>query len=100
MSYSRWGNSFWYTYWVVAPGEETRDNALFDVCGVALFTAKELREDMDICLGEVKDSRRMAEGIEEQKALCHDEEPEGDIEELHGYMLEFLKDIDEKYPVL
>jgi len=83
MSYSRWGSSYWYTFWCASLKEETenRDNARFEICGVISFTAKELRSDMDACLEKV--SR---------------EHPDGDIKELQGYMEEFLSDVDEEYP--
>jgi hypothetical protein len=82
MSYSRWLGSEWYTYWMSQPKEtENRDTALFDICTVQCFTAKELRENIDKCLQDVK-------------KIC----PEGDLEELKVYMKRFLKDVDEEYP--
>lgn len=85
MSYSRWGgrgSGRWYTYWHVQDAEtENRDTALFDVCSVKLFTAKELREDMPGCMAKVK-------------AL----EPDGDVAELEQYAKEFLADVDADYP--
>lgn len=88
MSYSRWGSrgsGYWYTYWCCQIGEieETRDNAIFEVCLVCSFTAKEMREDIDKCLQIVKEK-----------------EPKASLEqltELHVYMDEFIEDVDQEY---
>jgi len=84
MSYSRWGSrgsGYWYTYWH-CPNDETenRDTAIFAVCGVKEFTAKELRDDLDSCMDKIKKL-----------------EPNGDTEELKKYAKEFLSDVDEDY---
>jgi len=94
MSYSRWGGSYWYTFWCVQPEgvKETRDNAIFEICTVASFTAKQIRDDIDACLAEV--TRR-----------CHDnenwrEKPKtSDMIELREYMMEFLEDMEQRYPL-
>ncbi len=85
MSYSRWGgrgSGHWYTFWCVAPRGvvETRDNALFEICMVAQFTAKQLRDDLDGCMAEV----RKLDSV-------------GDIDELKRYAQEFLADVDTEY---
>lgn len=83
MSYSRWSHSEWYTFWHVHPrGKvETRDNAIFDICGLMTFTAKELREDLEACLEKV-----------------HEKQPNGNIEELKLYIKRFLEDVEEEFP--
>jgi len=91
MSYSRWGSSQWYTYWCTA-GEgvkENRDNAIFEICMVKSFTAKQLREGMDKCISEVK--------YIEDKNRNHCVSDKG-LEELRGYMLDFLEDVNKEYP--
>lgn len=83
MAYSRWITSEWYTFWCSmgeAIGLETRDNAVFCICALCTFTAKELRDDIDGCL---------------EKA--HELQPDSDIEELRGYMGLFLADVDKEY---
>ncbi len=58
MAYSRWGESYWYTYWA-SPGqgvEESRDTEVFEICPVAFFTAKQLREDLDGCMKQVAET--------------------------------------------
>lgn len=82
MSYSRWSNSIWYTFWCTQSEDtENRDTAIFCICDVMDFTAKELRDDMQGCLDKVK--------------LL---EPDGDIYELVKYMQKFLKKVNEEYP--
>jgi len=90
MSYSRWGSEgsgHWYTYWCAPYGnnKETRDNAMFEICMVYNFKAKELRKDINRCLTMVKE--RDPEATNEQ------------IAELRTYMEEFLNDIDNEYLV-
>jgi len=86
MSYSRWGgrgSGHWYTYWVARIDEENedRDAAMFCICCVASFSAKELRDAMDLCMAQV-----------------HEIDPKGDVAELRQYAMEFLEDIDNEYP--
>ena len=87
MSYSRWcgiGSGHWYTYWSCHPNgdsAENRDDSLFHVCGVKMFTAAELRSDMDACMAAVREI-----------------DSEGDVDELRTYANEFLADIDNDYP--
>jgi len=84
MSYSRWagrGSGHWYTYWCVNDGVENRDNAIFAISSVTDFTASQLRVDMDGCMKAVRE-------LDEH----------GDIDELRGYAMEFLVDVDEEYP--
>jgi hypothetical protein len=83
MSYSRWSNSKWYTFWCVPNGKEDRDNAVFEVCDICTFTAKQLREDRVNCLNEILD-------------IDHDTS-ESELLELESYMLQFLADVETKH---
>lgn len=90
MAYSRWLDSYFYTYWCVHPSgeQETRDNAIFEVCSVARFSAKQLRDDIEAC---VQEAVRNCEG--------YDWSPdERDVDDLRSCMKEFLRDIDSEYP--
>ena len=82
MSYSRWGSSHWYTFWASQPdGEiENADSQRFEICAVASFTGKQLREDLEGCLAEVQSI-----------------DPVGPIDELREYMEEFLQDMQKQY---
>lgn len=91
MAYSRWLGSRWYTYWRVQSANipNTRDNAIFEVCGVASFSAKELRDDMDGCIETARQ--------EGSSTAIGDPTPE-EMEELRRYMLHFLQDVDKELP--
>ena len=82
MSYSRWGNSYWYTFWL-SQEEEDYDTATFCICCVADFEAKQLREDFDGCIASIRSI---------DKNVSNEE-----INELRGYIREFLEDVDSTY---
>ncbi len=88
MAYSRWGGSCWHTFWCVHPSgeKETSDNALFEICGLCQFTAKELRDDIETCLNTVRDIASYADNEK--------------IDELRTYIAEFLEDVKIAYPTL
>jgi hypothetical protein len=88
LSYSRWSNSRWYTFWCVQPRDqkETRASALFEVCGIHQFNAAELRKNLDMC-AELAASKEKGDPVTKEE-----------LEELKGYMRDFLADVDEKYP--
>lgn len=73
MSYSRWSNSRWYTYWDTASGD-TLDEQRFTVCGDGSFTYKELKENIMACVDKCK-----PETIPERH-------------ELRDYMRQFMQD--------
>lgn len=90
MSYSRWGGSRWYTFWAGQDSAtENRETAFFVICPIARFTAAELRADIEQCLNTT---------CAEEREHGDPDIPDDDREELRGYMLEFLTDVDEKYP--
>lgn len=96
MSYSRWGDSVWYTYWSTHrkggnSGDETRDNATFEVCTVGSFTAAELREDIEQCVNRAMEAHN-------KQCADHFRADEADRNELREYMREFLADVEERYP--
>lgn len=92
MSYSRWGASRWYTFWACQDERtENRETARFMVCPFASFTAAELRADIEGCL----DRAMQAEAAEVDEITPP--VTEADREELRGYMLAFLADVDTKY---
>lgn len=99
MSYSRFGDSEWYTYWST-PLEgvvENCDTMAFEICMVTRFMAKELRDDIDACLAQVL---AIVTEMKREKTYPYGAwQGESDLEELRGYMLEFLADVDEHYPV-
>ncbi len=85
MSYSRWGSgSRWYTYWCISYSFE-RDKQLFDICGIKIFTYGELKKDIERCLKEAKEISNK----EETRPVTGKE-----LNELRGYMMEFISDIE------
>ena len=88
MAYSRWSStSVWYTFWNAGRADATvpedRDNAVFTVCSVADFTAKQLRDDIETCIAKVVE--------------CEPHNSSS-LEALWECMRRFLADVDEQYP--
>lgn len=88
MAYSRWGESYFYTFWGGQAEQQTRDTAVFEVCPITSFTAKQLRDDMEACIAEVKKRCRSIATPPN----------EFDIIELRACMMEFLDDVERHYP--
>lgn len=84
--YSQWGDSSWYTFWRAQPKGyvEDRDTAIFEICDVAEFSARELRNDLNGCALNAASLVRYATTDQ--------------VEELKEYMIEFLCDVDAEYP--
>jgi len=81
MAYSRWLQSRWYTYWLCqdnVPNLEFYEE-VFVICSLISFTFEELFENMDACLDKVRRADQEATNEE--------------IEELRGYMNQFLEDV-------
>jgi hypothetical protein len=53
MSYSRWSNSLWYSFYACSYSYE-RDEQTFEVCGVKSFPYKDLKNNLEQCLIEIK----------------------------------------------
>ncbi len=86
MSYSRWNDSYWYTFWCVQDSKtENRDTCIFEICGLTYFTAKELRKDLDKCMNIVR--KKDPDVVENQ------------IIELKTYIKRFLNNVDGAYPL-
>lgn len=81
MSYSRWSDSHWYTYYDCSSGY-TKDTQRFNICSVITYTYKELKEDIHKCLKEVSEIENL--GGDSKKIL----------DELREYMEEFIDDVD------
>ena len=86
MSYTRWPDSRWYTYWT---GDSIKiQTELLEICGVTSFTFTELRTRPQECL---------------EKAVCIVEEISGtevdedDCAELLGVFNQFIKHMKRHY---
>jgi len=97
MSYSRWSNSVWYTFWCSTDSEEM-DEQLFDVCGICSFTYAELKQGLDKCIDKIKGI--IAEDNQSEPiTFTSDKYTEDEYDELKIYMKRFIKDIEEEYPL-
>ena len=85
MSYSRWSNSRWYTFWCAGNKTDLREDQLFDVDCSFTFSYKELKQDMQVCLDLVIEGSVKSPTWEE-------------VVELKGYMQEFLEDVADLNP--
>lgn len=116
MSYSRWSNSIWYTYWSSSSGDD-KDSQVFSICDLSCpvdFTYKQLKESVDSCIKQVCDLNAtphtgkilsdivrgengeidmIYEDIEYQPRYFSDKE----LQELKGYMEDFIADVDKEY---
>jgi hypothetical protein len=82
MSYSRWVQSRWYTFWHNTDSL-VRNKQIFDICGCVDFTYEQLTENIEKCLDIA---------YEIEKKMCHeDAQPTlEEREELRGYMNQFI----------
>jgi hypothetical protein len=112
MSYSRWSNSIWYTFWS-GSSKEGKDNQVFEICDIACthnFTYKELKEDMDACIEKVatEDAEDREVGLlsgftEDKEPIYENVKCKGrsyspkELDELKGYMQEFIEDVEGSY---
>ena len=84
VSYSRWSNSRWYTFYCASP-TPFKDDQYFDVCGVMCFTYKQIKENIEGCLdGAVK----------QENENCTQKVTPEQRKELKGYMLRFMKHVE------
>ena len=88
MSYSRWSNSRWYTFWHASSGK-TKNTQIFEICDVASFTYKELKENAQKCLGKVM---QMLGGRRSVRLVT-----EAEKTELLGYMQDFIEDVETEF---
>jgi len=79
MSCSRWSNSLWYTFYACSYSVE-KDEQLFEICSLKVFSYKELKGDIDKCIKVVREKMNEATEIE--------------LQELKGYMNEFIDDVE------
>jgi hypothetical protein len=94
MSYSRWLDSAWYTFWACYYNGPEKDKQLFEICPYATFTYREIKDDIDGCIKKLK--RMMIEQHQKQSifAAHPDRFSEAEWEELKGYMQEFINDVE------
>ena len=113
MSYSRWGSSFWYTYWS-ASGGPNKEEQIFEICDVSRnmrFSYREIKKDMQSCLDKVRSEFAKEKEVEylvdvfdpskgsetvRFKSLVLEESL---LEELGEYMKKFVTDVEKTYEI-
>jgi hypothetical protein len=86
MSYSRWSDSVWYTFWDAYNSGETKNTQVFNICdfrGDLYFTYSELKNDLVGCLSKV--------------GTTFPETTPEELLELKTYMLWFIADVEQDY---
>jgi len=112
MSYSRWSNSIWYTFWSASSPVDNMDEQQFEICDFCrsmTFTYKDLKTNINDCLEKVKtyySQKKQGKILKDFKTMTYDtfmSEPiyltDNQLQELKEYMLNFIKDIEEEYHV-
>tara|TARA_Y100000310_G_scaffold211576_1_gene212323 strand:- start:38 stop:403 length:366 start_codon:yes stop_codon:yes gene_type:complete len=119
MSYSRWSNSFWYTFWAetdFGAGAKNKEGEVFQICDLGHgmhFNYKELKESVDDCLQRVKEhfakeikGSIMSRAIRQksgriktfyEKTTYPPVDVERYLPELKLYMQQFITDVEEEY---
>lgn len=91
MSYSRWTNSRFYTYWDGCLSKRGyKESEVFTVDLVMSFTYAELAENLEKCLDKVCEWFREPNNKESEITIL-------ERKELMAYMQRFLKDVDDEY---
>jgi len=117
MSYSRWSNSRWYTYWDANSPRQpwSKQDQVFTICDLSGFstTYRDIRSDVDQVLKTVElhfsqeHTGSIWSGIDSETNQPYYEDTvwpanpptEAQLEELKDYMLRFVDDVDEYFTV-
>ena len=86
MSYSRWINSTFYTYWCLSDAKNKKDE-LF-MCHTDIYKCYKFK---------YTECKRLVENITAIKGQINEIEGDGDATELQSYMKKFVKDVDKEY---
>jgi hypothetical protein len=119
MSYSRWSNSTWYTFWTAFserteykfPTQKLKETQVFEICDFPSlhFTYKEIAEGLDPVLEKVRETYSkpyegnmlvsITNGKAEYEPTTYNAKSPTDDElmELTLYLLEFKRDVDHHF---
>ena len=86
MSYSRWIDSTFYTYWCLSDAKNKKDE-LF-MCHTDIYKCYKFK---------YTECKRLVENITAIKGQINEIEGDGDATELQSYMKKFVKDVDKEY---
>lgn len=94
MSYSRWSNSRWYTYWHATESQFAEEQILSVDCDFT-FSYADLKDNMEGCLRMVSEKYRGYRKIRGEKKIRGQKKRKNkELKELKGYMLEFVSDVE------
>lgn len=103
MSYSRWGFSSFYTYWL-ATDSDVREEQMFDICGFTTISYQDILDyDIDGVIDILKDRLvKMNEDFKKNPPddgmkLFADSYTDEEWDELKGYIKEWVKDVKDEY---
>lgn len=100
MSYSRWSNSRWYTYWHATESQFAEDQVLSVDCDF-LFSYLELKYNIEGCLKQVSERFSGYRKQQGQKKIRGQKRRKiKDLAELKGYMLEFVQDVEDSSDII
>jgi hypothetical protein len=111
MSYSRFSNSTWYTFWssVSPKGFNKKQEQVFEICDFPSYsvTYKQIKDNIDKVILDVNEfyskehSGQMFDGIDENRKFIYKPHvwgprnpSEDELDELKEYMLQFVEDVD------
>ena len=110
MSYSRWSNSVWYTFWTSfsedtkfkLPTKRLKNNQYFEICDLQSYHVSygEIDEiGIDNVIKEIKYyySKSYNISIMGEETVFKKDVTEEEWNELKGYLLAFVDDIDEHF---
>ena len=118
MSYSRWSNSVWYTFWSSSSpkGLFSKEDQIFEICDSHSYfiTYREIVQDVDKVLQQVKEfygvdrPGQIFDGIDEETGLFKYTDwvypaknpTDDELAELREYLLEFVADMDNYFKPL
>jgi len=86
MSYSRWLDSTFYTYWCVTDAKNKNDEVF--ICHTDIYKCHKIK---------YIECKKIVENLTAIKGKINEIVGDEDAIELQGYIKEFVKDVDEEY---
>jgi hypothetical protein len=98
MSYSRWSNSCWYTYWL-ATNSKVREEQEFDICGFTTISYEDVDElGFDKTIEMLKDRfASMKKSNKSNTLFLGKKYTEEEWQELKGYIQEWYDEVKEQF---
>lgn len=95
MSYSRWSNSRFYTYWHSTDSNK-RSEQSFCICGTISFTYQQLCDNIEECVEKANYEECRPSPRDSELEATGEYQPELELtqeerEELKGYMIRFIE---------